>query len=151
MALPADYATLTTKGVGQYVKNTLESAWLLGDINGYKSNTPIGPVDKEAYFYLSEALYAEGNEGLYEVKRMVGSGLLTKYSVTETAYNATYAVTLVYTFILFIWVFGKVERDLANETRNNRSSLFMVPMAIISKSKPISEYIERVFHELNDY
>ena len=76
----------------------------------------------------------------------VGKSILNKSS--KTAFNATYIVTIVYVIGLFAWIFESAKRDLAREIKHNRGIIFMIPITVISKRKPIVEYLERVLQEL---
>lgn len=150
LRLPDDFAVRATHGVGSYVRNAFQTAWAIGQTPGYNVTgvPPVGPIDDDLYWFLFESASQEGSAGLQALKKVLEDKLLEQYRMSNTAFNATYAVTLVYTLFVFLWVFSGCKKDLLAETRHNRGMLFMVPLAIIAKSKPIIEYIERTFQEL---
>ena len=129
LALPADYSVHTTHGVGLYLRSALKSTWILGQTNGYNTTsatTARGPVSIENYWYLFEASPHEGEEGVRHLKDLIQEKLVEEYHSSRTAFNTTYAVTLVYTLFVFLWVFASVRTDLVNESRHNRNSKFLM-------------------------
>ena len=127
LALPADYSVHTTHGLGLYVRSALQSAWVLGQTPGYNATSgKRGPLSKDDYWYLFEASPHEGEEGVEHLKEIIKEKLLEEYHSSRTAFNATYAVTLVYTLFVFLWVFASVRKDLVGEARHNRNSKFLM-------------------------
>ena len=155
-ALPDDYSVHTTRGVSLYIKNAINAASILSETSA------AGPIDKDSYWYLLEAIQNEGEEGLMKVKTTVRDKLLALYDQSRTAFNATYGITLAWTLVVFLFIFRNVQSELAQETRHNRESkminihllnyivMLMVPEDILFRIKPIVEYIERIFLELTD-
>jgi hypothetical protein len=150
LRLPADYSIKSTHGVGQLIANALQSAFVLGQTPGWdpKNQAVFGPLSTQDVWYNLEAPPFEGAEGMNEVAGQIEKKLLEEYSGSKTAFNVTYAVTLVYACVLYLMVFRSVKKDLSGEFKHNRGILFMVPMQIVAKSKPIIEYVERVFQEV---
>lgn len=124
LALPYDYSLHTTRGVGLYIRSLLKSAWVVAQTPGYEVNKPLGPIDTPDYWYIIESLPDEGVDAVYALKVLVRDRLLASYSETILAYNVTYIVTLVYVFILFFWVFAKVQEELNAEAQHNRGREF---------------------------
>ena len=154
LKMPDDYSVHTTHGVGVYVRTALKSAWVLSEIAGFDRTDinipPRGPIDVSSFWYLFETSEDEGSEGLNKLRSIIEEKVLASYDSSRVAFNITYAITLVYALVLFLWPFASVRKDLLNEARHNRGILFMVPMNVVAKSKPIIEYVERVFEELNN-
>jgi hypothetical protein len=125
--LPPDFSIHTTHGVGLYLRSALESAWILGQTPGWNTTTaPTGPINKDNFWYLYEAAPNEGKEGVDALKEIIKHLLLEEYNASRIAFNATYAVTLVYSLILFIWVFARTRTNLVSEARHNRGSKFFI-------------------------
>jgi hypothetical protein len=124
LRLPSDYSIETTHGVGLYIRNVLRASWVLGQTPGFAGGIPTGPIDEESYWFLYESLSSEGGEGVAHLKNVAKHKLLEEYKASQTAYNATYAITLVYLVILFLGVFANLRKDLINESRHNRGSKF---------------------------
>lgn len=150
LRLPNDFASRATFGVGNYLNNVLQASWVLGQTPGYNITTgmPSGPMDVNLYWFVYEAANEEGAAGLQAIKVLIESQLLDEYRMAQTAFNATYGVTLAYTLFVFLWLFNNCKKDLSSESRHNRGILFMVPVTVIAKSRPVVEYIERTFQEL---
>jgi PAS domain S-box-containing protein len=150
LRLPSDYSVRSTHGVGQLVTNTIQSASILGQTLGWnpKDQAKFGPLSIKDVWYNLEAPAVEGVAGMTEVADQIEANLLAEYTMSRTAFNLTYALTIVYAGILYLIVFRSVRQDLSAEFKHNRGILFMVPMQVVAKSKPIIEYIERVFTEI---
>jgi hypothetical protein len=151
LRLPDDFSVRTTHGVGIYVQNALQTAWILGQTEGYNftSGVPKGPVNDKSFWFLFEAAPVEGVAALQSVKIAIEEQLLAEYRSSQTAFNATYAITFAYTAVIFLWFFANCKKDLLVEARHNRDILFMIPLPVMVKSRPILEYIERTFQELS--
>jgi hypothetical protein len=131
LRLPSDYSIRTTHGVGLYVRNALQSAWVLGQTPGYNTaGVPAGPVNHDEFWYIYEAGPKEGDYGILAIKKIIQKKLLDQYSASRVAFNATYGVTLAYVIILFFWVFSSVRKDLLNEARHNRGCMFLLLLLI---------------------
>lgn len=149
IVLPDKYSTYFTRGIANTLRILFQSSFALSETTGYNVTTaPTGPLSKFYYFNLFEATEREAMEGITHFKDVLKAGLLAEYFASRTAFNATYIVTLVYVIGLFCWIFESARRDLARELQHNRGIIFMIPVAVAAKSKPIVEYVERVLTEL---
>lgn len=151
LRLPNDFSVRATHGVGTYVQTAIQSAWIMGQTPGYNKTTgiPQGPVDGISYWFLYEGVPHEGVAALGAVKVSLEEQLVNDYRSSQLAFNATYAASLVYTLIVFLWFFASCKKDLLLEARHNRDILFMIPLAVMVKSQPILDFIERSFQELS--
>lgn len=151
LRLPDDFAVKAVHGVGIYVQNALQSIWVLGQTPGYDftNKSLSGPVSLADFWFLFEAAPQEGTAALQGVKLIIEKQLIEEYQSSNLAFNATYAVTLVYTLFIFMYLFANCKKDLLFETRHNRNILFMIPLQVMVKCKPIIEYVERTFQELS--
>jgi hypothetical protein len=124
LRLPSDYSLRTTHGVGLYLRSALSAAWTLGQTPGFNSSIPSGPIDHENYWFLYESASMEGAEGVNYLKLRIQEQLHSDYLASQSAYNATYAITLVYILILFGVIFANLKQDLVNESKHNRGRKF---------------------------
>lgn len=149
LILPEEYSAHFTRGIGNTLRVYFQYAYALAQTPGYNLTTaPPGPISKYSYFNLFEATEEEVMKGIEELKGILKSDLLKEYSSSRTAFNATYIVSIVYVLGLFAWAFESSRRDLAREIQNNRGIIFMIPVSVVAKSKPIVEYVERTLTEL---
>ena len=72
------------------------------------------------------------------VKIAIEEQLLEEYRASQLAFNVTYAVTTVYTLFMFLWLFANCKKELLVAARHNREILFMVPLTIIAKARPLT-------------
>ena len=154
LAMPNAYSIHSTHGVGLYLRSAMKAAWVLAETAGYNNHNttehlPQGPPNVENFWYLFESSQNEGIQGVFELRTLIRDEVLTSYKSSRTAFLVTYIITLIYAIALFLGPFFKIQKDLANESRNNRNILLMIPMNVVSKTKVLIEYIERIFDELN--
>jgi hypothetical protein len=151
LILPEDYAVHFTRGIANTLRLLFQYSYGMSETPGYnntKGVAPTGPVSEYSYFNIFEATEREAIESIKYFKDILKDELLAQYQASRTAFNATYIVTIIYVIGIFGYLFESTRKDLAKELQHNRGIIFMIPSTVISKSKPIIEYVERVLHEL---
>ena len=149
LQLPHDYSNHFTKGIGTTLSILFQNAFAFAEATGFNvTSPPTGPVKEMLFWNIFEASTREATEGIQYFKAIIQTDLIKLYDDSRTAFNATYIVSLVYLIILFGWVFEGARKDLAKELVHNRGFINMIPISIVSKSKPIVEFVERTLQEL---
>jgi hypothetical protein len=116
--LPNDFSIRSTRGTGMYATHVLQGASVLSQTNSSKS------LDIPEFWFTWESLPIEGTATLKELGHVQEEIVIKHYGSSRTAATATYAVSLVYAVVLFLWVFGTIRNNLQNESKHNRSSKY---------------------------
>ena len=147
---PSNFVSKILNGYGNLVQNVIRSA------RRYASDVETN-ADKAVRATLASA---DDFWFLYEITLMEGeAGAMMAFSDTATVVanrlkeNALigqicYGISLALTFVVFLFVFGTLRRQVQAETRFSRGVLFMVPHDVLRNTKTMIEYIENLHAEL---
>jgi hypothetical protein len=141
--LPSDFSIKATRGSGIYASRLIGDSSILGQTANPSS------LDTEVFWFTWESLPIEGSALLKQLDLVQEEVVRDLYSAARTASNATYGVSLAYMFLLFLFGFATVRQNLQNESKHNRSILFMIPIEVVKRNKQILDYIDQVFLELS--
>jgi hypothetical protein len=141
--LPSDFSIRATRGSGSY------AARIIGDSSILSQTANSSSLDDKVFWFTWESLPIEGSALLKELDVVQEDVVRELYSAARTASNATYGVSLAYMLILFLFGFATVRQNLQNESKHNRSILFMIPLEVVKRNKQILDYIDQVFLELS--
>jgi hypothetical protein len=139
--LPPTYRSKTTQGLSTIMLEIISAGARLGSTQDASTQND--------FWFLWEVLNNEAEPGLYTALDAGVGDLKTDFAAGNAAANATYAIGLIYVFFVFLIVFGKVKKSIKQETKHSRNALYMVPIQVVRVTKPIMEYVENLYRDLN--
>jgi hypothetical protein len=132
-----------SKGSGLFIPFNYESALALSN------TTNISTISIDSFWTTWLATPVEGKALLYELMLLESAKISEEYNMSRTAASASYGVSFALSLFLFLFVFSNVKSNLQNESKHNRSILFMIPIDVVKRNKTILDYVDRVFLDLS--
>jgi hypothetical protein len=121
--MPSNYYEKTYNGYSNLISNVIRSTQrFVLDLN---TTSQLSATTSDDYWFLYEVLLNEAESGGYAAYTAAVNSLTNALSSAKVAANATYAVSLAASFVIFFWLFGSVRKSIQTETKYNRGGEFI--------------------------
>lgn len=155
--MPENFASKTHNGYSNLLQNFIRSSrkytskiMELYDINKNPRDVMKDTSVEPDFHYIYEIPLLEGEAGGYQAINTAKTIMEEQLTAGLLAANISYAVGLVCSFIIFIWIFGAIRKNILEETKKARGVLFMVPYETLRNTKAMIEYIENLYTAISN-
>lgn len=140
---PPSFALKTTLGSGIYIPYSYEGSLALSD------TASIANLSINTFWTTWLATPVEGKELTQELIMLESTIVTQRYNLSKLASSVTYGFSLGLSLVMFLIIFSNIKSNLQNESKHNRSILFMIPIDVVKRNKAILDYVDRVFLDLS--
>jgi hypothetical protein len=141
---PPNFTLKIKQGAGVYIPISYEGSMVLAD------TANISEISIDTFWTTWTATPVEGKTLTHQLLLLELTRISEYYNASRLAASVTYGVSLALSLIIFLVIFSGIKANLQNESKHNRSILFMIPNDIVKKNKAILDYVDRVFLDLSE-
>ena len=142
---PPNFVSKILNGYGNLVQSVIRSSRRFAyDLEANYQDLSKATVSSDDFWLLYEIPLMEGEAGAMMAYSDTATVVANRLKENALIGQICYGISLALTFIVFIFVYGALRRQVQAETRHNRGVLFMVPHDVLRNTKAMIEYIENL-------
>jgi hypothetical protein len=141
---PPNFSLRIRQGAGIYIPYSYEDSLVLADTEN------VSEISVDKFWTTWTATPIEGKTLTHQLLQLEITRISEFYNTSRLAASVTYGFSLALSLIIFLVIFSGIKANLQNESKHNRSILFMIPNDIVKRNKAILDYVDRVFLDLSE-
>jgi len=141
---PPNFSIRISQGAGVYIPANYEGSMVLA------STKEIKDISTDIFWQTWTATPIEGKELTHELSYLEEIRISEYYNASRLAASVTYGISIGISLVVFLVIFSGIKANLTNESKHNRSILFMIPNDVVKRNKAILDYVDRVFLDLSE-